>query len=278
MSELNGEQYDDVGSTGEPAVETAKDRAEDGSAGGPLASSSEKAHDLAGIEFTDPTEVLLELARRGELDPWDIDIAKITAQFLKYVDSLERQDLRIPARTLLYASILLRMKSDAMEEPDEQEDEAEEPLEEPAPQEDSYQLPRPPVRRRTKRPVTLDELISELKKAEMVGRRRAVRVSWPQPSEDEILDLSHEEGIEDRIRMLAPVVDDLLGAHERVGFVELQGDRVMNYISLLFMSHRKEIWLEQEEMWGELYLKKYPEDGGFAEMEGAEDSILPPTS
>ena len=40
-------------------------------------------------------------------------------------------------------------------------------------------LPRPPVRRHTKRPVTLDELILELKKAEMVGRRKAMRDRWP---------------------------------------------------------------------------------------------------
>jgi segregation and condensation protein A len=39
--------------------------------------------------------------------PLDVDIASTTEKFLKYIDSLERRDLRIPARTLLYASILL---------------------------------------------------------------------------------------------------------------------------------------------------------------------------
>ena len=67
------------------------------------------------LEFGEPAEVLVELAKRGEMDPWDIDIAKATEKFLQYIDSLERRDLRIPARTLLYASILLRMKSDSME-------------------------------------------------------------------------------------------------------------------------------------------------------------------
>ena len=67
------------------------------------------------FEFGEPAEVLVELAKRGEIDPWDIDIAKATEKFLQYIDSLEKRDLRIPARTLLYASILLRMKSDSME-------------------------------------------------------------------------------------------------------------------------------------------------------------------
>lgn len=206
------------------------------------------------FEFNDPAEVLVELARRGELDPWDIDIAKTTERFLEFIDSLERRDLRIPARTLLYASILLRMKSDSMEEQDEEE-ELEEELEivEPEP---AVQLPKPPVRRRTRRPVTLDELISELKKAEMVGRRKAMRERWQDEETDEILDLSHEEGIEDRIRTLVPIIDELFEVKDRVEFKEIEGDSVLNYVAVLFMAHRKELWLEQAEMWGDLYLKR----------------------
>ena len=59
--------------------------------------------------------MLVELAKKGEIDPWDIDIARTTQRFLEYIDSLEKKDLRIPARTLLYAAMLLRMKSDFIE-------------------------------------------------------------------------------------------------------------------------------------------------------------------
>ena len=79
------------------------------------------------FEFGEPAEVLVELARRGDIDPWDIDIARTTEKFLQYIDSLEKRDLRIPARTLLYASILLRMKSDSMEGQKEVADEEPEP-------------------------------------------------------------------------------------------------------------------------------------------------------
>ena len=83
------------------------------------------------FEFGEPAEVLVELARRGDIDPWDIDIARTTEKFLQYIDSLEKRDLRIPARTLLYASILLRMKSDSMEgQKDVADEEAEPELEE----------------------------------------------------------------------------------------------------------------------------------------------------
>lgn len=118
----------------------------------------------------------MELARRGISIPGILILPGPQRSFCS-TSTPWRRDLRIPAGTLLYASILLRMKSDSMEGQKEVADE--EPglnwrrwgrrsgkrrgREHPSP---------PPVRRRTKRPVTLEELISELKKAEMVGRRK----------------------------------------------------------------------------------------------------------
>ena len=219
------------------------------------------------VEFVlgEPAEVLVDLARRGEIDPWDIDIALATEKFLQYIDSLERRDLRIPARTLLYASILLRLKSDQMEgqEDEEGEVEPEEIEEDPQNREDiPDQLPRPPLRRHTKRPVTLDELISELKKAEVVGRRKAMRERWPLLEEKKILDPSHEEGIEERIKALGPILDDMFTEKTRLTFQEINirdgaaQEGVTNYISLLFMAQRRTVWLEQEEIFGELFVSR----------------------
>ena len=213
------------------------------------------------FEFGEPAEVLVELARRGDIDPWDIDIAKATEKFLQYIDSLEKRDLRIPARTLLYASILLRLKSDSMEEQKEEEPEPE--LEEPAEDEEVIEenLPLPPIRRHSKRPVTLDELISELKKAEMVGRRKAMRERWP-TTEETVLDLSHDEGIEDRIRALGPILDDMFMETPTVTFREINRrhgeaeDGVTDYVSLLFMAQRKQVCLEQPEIFGELFVSR----------------------
>jgi len=214
------------------------------------------------FEFGEPAEVLVELAKRGEIDPWDIDIAVATEKFLQYIDSLEKRDLRIPARTLLYASILLRLKSDTMEEQKEEEPEPEVEEIEAEAEEIEDQLPRPPVRRHTKRPVTLDELISELKKAEMVGRRKAMREKWPE-AEEKVLDLSHDEGIEDRILALGPILDDMFMDKPTITFQDINSknskteDGVTNYVSLLFMAQRKQVWLEQEEIFGELFISRH---------------------
>jgi len=219
------------------------------------------------FELGEPAEVLVDLARRGEIDPWDIDIALATDKFLQYIDSLERRDLRIPARTLLYASILLRLKSDQMEGQEEEEVEPEEIEEAPQQREDILdQLPRPPLRRHTKRPVTLDELISELKKAEVVGRRKAMRERWPLLVEKKILDPSHDESIEERIIALGPILDDMFLEKTTLTFQEISirngvtQEGVANYISLLFMAQRRAVWLEQEEIFGELFVKRHPEE------------------
>lgn len=222
-------------------------------------SSKDSPERMKDLEL-EPTEVLVELARRGDIDPWDIDIARATEKFLHYMDSLERRDLRIPARTLLYASILLRMKSDSMEGASEvllPEAELEEVLVE-ADLEIAPQLPEPPVRRQTKRPVTLQELISELKKAEMVGRRKAMRERWVSPVE-KALDLSHEEGIEERIKVLGPILDDMFTSSQSVPLADIkEGDAVGNYISLLFMAQRRQVWLEQPEFFGDLFIRRHP--------------------
>ena len=216
------------------------------------------------FELGEPAEVLVDLARRGEIDPWDIDIALATEKFLQYIDSLESRDLRIPARTLLYASILLRLKSDQMEGQEEEEEIEPEEIEEAAPQREDVldQLPRPPLRRHTKRPVTLDELISELKKAEVVGRRKAMRERWPLLAEEKILDPSHEEGIEERIKALGPILDEMFTEKTLLTFQEINirdgaaQEGVTNYISLLFMAQRRTVWLEQEEIFGELFVRR----------------------
>jgi|WetSurMetagenome_2_1015567.scaffolds.fasta_scaffold01428_10 segregation and condensation protein A len=226
--------------------------------------SDSKSEDIPEFEFGEPAEVLVELARSGEIDPWDIDIAKATEKFLHYIDALEKRDLRIPARTLLYASILLRMKSDSMEEQKEEETEPEvEEIADDQEEEIEENLPRPPVRRQTKRPVTLDELISELKKAEMVGRRKAMRERWP-VAEEKTLDVSHDEGIEDRIKALGPILDDMFMDSKTVTFKDINSknskteDGVTNYVSLLFMAQRKQVWLEQEEIYGDLFVSRHP--------------------
>ena len=127
-----------------------------------------------GEEEIEPVEVLVQLAEEGEIDPWDIDIVEVTDKFL---DRLDEADLQTSGRALFYASVLLRMKSDAMLE-DDDPDEEPEPWEqamaadEEMAEADPFATLEQEMDRRLERkrargtPQTLDELVRDLREAE----------------------------------------------------------------------------------------------------------------
>ncbi len=224
------------------------------------------------LEFSDdvmnePVEILVNLAKSGEIDPWDIDIVSVTDKFLARIEDIQIMDLRISGRTLLYASILLRMKSNwvDMGEPEEDDifDDGMDFFEV-----DDYPVPKLPVRRIATRPVTLQELIAELKKAERVEHRKKEKKLLRKLEEkvavttDEVLGIAHEEDILGRVSRLNLVLDSVFQEHESVVFSELIGENrsenIMTYISLLFLATEKKIWLQQNELFGELFI--YPSD------------------
>lgn len=216
--------------------------------------------------YEEPVEILVKLAQEGEIDPWNIDIVEVTDKFLQHIEQMERLDLRISGRTLLYAAILLRMKSNILvEAPSEEIDSWVDDFEFLDVEE--YPIPKPPVRRHSNRPVTLNELIVELEKAEVVEQRRAIRKhtrevkEFTRPTTEQVLGIAHEEDIEGNIRKMRETLKLSLKDKNYITLSELiDGDRhnkLMTYISLLFLANMKEIWLEQKEIFGELYIK-YP--------------------
>ena len=211
----------------------------------------------------EPIEILVNLAKNGEIDPWNINIVELTDKFLKRVDELEKMDLRVSGRTLLYASILLRMKSNALvevEEPPEEIDQESDNFEI-----SDYPVPSMPLRRYSKRPVTLEELLTELKKAEAFEKKRLNRVENKKQeiraTLEDVLSVAHEEDIESRIVKMRSILNELLEKQKSIRFSELSSplDRtgmVMAYLAILFLATKKEIWIEQEEFFGELFISR----------------------
>lgn len=234
--------------------------------------------ELSDDVVSEPVEMLVNLANGGDIDPWDIDIVDITDKFLDKIEQMKLMDLRISARTLLYASILLRMKSTGIIQEEEEDEVDEEPdsmeLEDEIEFSDveDYPVPKLPVRRNSKRPVTLNELVTELKKAEKVESRRKERKyskkdenskQKENESTNDVLDIAHEEDITGRAENLNNKLEELLKSRDYVLFSEIvNGDRsekVMTYISLLFLATDRKINLNQEELFGELYI--HPGEG-----------------
>ena len=64
------------------------------------------------VVLDQPFQILLGLVQEHKIDPWDVDIEKLAEVFIKRIKEIEELDLRVSGRTVLSASVLLRMKSD----------------------------------------------------------------------------------------------------------------------------------------------------------------------
>ena len=64
-----------------------------------------------GTIYEGPLDLLLDLIRKQDIDIYDIPIAKITAQYLAYVEKLRHLDVNIAADFIYMAAVLIHIKS-----------------------------------------------------------------------------------------------------------------------------------------------------------------------
>jgi segregation and condensation protein A len=64
-----------------------------------------------GQVYDGPLDLLLDLIRKQDIDIYDIPIAKITAQFLVYVEQLKQTDIDAAGDFIYTASLLIHIKS-----------------------------------------------------------------------------------------------------------------------------------------------------------------------
>ncbi|SDX60799.1 segregation/condensation protein A [Halobellus clavatus] len=253
----------------------------------------------------EPVELLVQLAEEGEIDPWDVDLVEATDAFL---DRLDETDLRTSGRALFYAAVLLRMKSDALLESDDEEDDELEPWEEAlerggsapiaggddgaaGPGFDPVDALEAEMDRRLERkqargsPETLDELVRELREAERESwwkRRREYDTSSTsrsdrggtqtldyrsadefrgadEPTAADVTETAHSEDIETSIESVrAAVTVHYDNGREEVLFAEIDdaaATPVTTYLALLFLSHRGELHLQQDDLFGDLWIR-----------------------
>jgi len=235
--------------------------------------------DLPLVE--DPVEILVGMAERGEIDPWNINILEVTDRFLNELERCRQLNLRVSGRTLFYASTLLRMKSEHLADaPDEEGGGGDEdagfgddfdlsldsefgyegrlgPIEQ-LEREIQRRLDRKNLRRS---PVTLFELIIELKNIEKEERRRRRLPPADSflPDADDIVNIAHDEGYQDSAsKILEECLSVTSGENEMTlaGICqELGWDIPEVYIPLLFLALDGRCSLRQEEFFGDIYVQ-----------------------
>ena len=66
---------------------------------------------MVGTLYDGPLDLLLDLIRKQDIDIYDIPIAKITAQFLGYVEHLKESDVDLAGEFIYTAALLIHIKS-----------------------------------------------------------------------------------------------------------------------------------------------------------------------
>jgi segregation and condensation protein A len=204
------------------------------------------------IVGSDWQEVLSTIVIEEGLNPENLDISKLAELFMVYLQRLKEFDFRIPARFILIASILLRMKCEILlEEQEEKEIKTEE-----IPQLNLEDVPEllKPIERRPTRKVTLNELVTALNKAfDFKERKESKKLRMRRAVETLI---EPEEDIEVKIESVMKTIlshgtfmkfSDIVPVWEKKEIVEI-------FLPLLYLSTRGKIEMTQEEFFKEIFL------------------------
>ncbi len=240
------------------------------------------------IEEHDGIEILVQMAKQGKIDPWNIDIADIADKYMIHLAESKLNNLRNSSRALFFLAVLLKLKSNVLVGLDPMEFEVHEQTSddfdnELPPEDDMYYQDYPDnvipiediIQRRTSvklnrnRIVTLKDLIRQLEFYEELDKKQAVKNSlerakrrvhsYKNMSSDDIINLAQEEYIESGVKILH---ENLIKIFEKEEKVELNTltllglDKITAYVSLLFLTAESDFELEQKEFYSDLYVKK----------------------
>ena len=249
----------------------------------------------------DGIEILVQMAKQGKLNPWSLDIVDVTDKYLAQLFEMKSQNLRLTGRTLLFAAILLKLKSnilanveitdfDNMGEDEfgefdhlELDDDFQADYEDELPTNNVISLDevlqrRTSVRLNRSRVVTLKDLIRQLEFYEMIDKKQSMKNAherakrrvrnYANLSADDIVNLAHDEYIDKGVQTLKANLEQILFNAKRVELTELTllgMDKISAYISLLFLSANSDYELTQDEFYGELYVVKSTLSENFEE-------------
>jgi segregation and condensation protein A len=258
-------------------------------------------------------EILIDMAAKNEIDPKNIDIIDVTDRFLKAISAVPKENLRQSGKIIFQASVLLRMKAEALlaqkvEEEFVGDDYVDFDIDgSPLIYDSNHQIiarqitladleralvRQTKVRQMRHRRVTLEQLIEALREAERLEQARGDRKVKPRIAidgynemrdMDDILDLAHDEDIEDVISRIERLLTDLLAADDLLPLLRIieslggHGDWVDAFLAVLFLSNAGKISLQQEQFYGPLFIMR-PTEGAPLVIPAAGPDSGPPLS
>jgi len=206
---------------------------------------------------------LVDLVKEEKINPWDIDITILTGRYLERISAMARLDFRIPAKALITSAVLLKLKSEKLFFEEKEKIEREARTVADALEIDINSVPDlHPVRRIVERKITIVELVDALRSAFEVEKRKLMRRKNLRQIGVKITTANIEEVMRD----LRVIFDDLFSARERVFFSEILRYKKFEiaFLAVLQMANNSELDLIQEEWNGPIEIRR------------AEPALLPP--
>ena len=202
------------------------------------------------ISGSDFQTVLKEIIIEEGLDPWNIDIVKLSDSLLKYLSQLEEINFRIPARFILVASILLRLKSETLVSKEEEDFENRETIDI-----EGLDILEPPVERIPLRNITFEELTKALEKViEKEEKKRITRLNKEKKIEElrKVVEIEIEDYIEKVFKELIKIT--------KTTFYELTKNKenleiARYFIALLHLANQQKIKIRQENLFDDFHIE-----------------------
>lgn len=220
--------------------------------------------------------LLIDLAERGEIDPWDVQVIDVIDRFLSRLIVSDRRDLYDSGQAMLYASMLVLLKANSLSDIQTAYEQADpnDDMEELGSEvvSDSLRLPTdfdkrlrrlpvalPPKARR----ITLEELIAQIEAiAEIVDRKTSKPAKRQMQGKvarraamKAIAQLAHKENLSEMVAEIERYF--LLHPHQEMeisSLAEVFNDRVGVFWGLLLMASQSKVDLFQSDFYGKIQI------------------------
>ncbi len=215
-------------------------------------------------------QILYDLVRTEQMDPWDVNITMLTQKYIDVIRKMQELNLRVSGKILLAAAFLLKIKSSHLVDHDiaqldnlihSTEDLDEEVMEIAADGtrrvKEKYQLiPRNPQPRNRK--VSIADLVEALQRA-MTTKKKILARQRPVPFMVPARKMDIVEVIKDLYHKIAYYTQK--NGQEQLAFSDLlpskagKQEKVHAFIPLLHLEHEQRIETTQEKHFEEIWVK-----------------------
>lgn len=219
-------------------------------------------------------DVLLDLVKTNQMDPWDIDVSQLSHQYILKVKELKEMDFRLSGKMVLAAALLIKLKSqrlvgsDLMNFDRMLSDSQEEYYDDDVMDDESYVRPTnaphemilyPKTPQPRTRKVSIYDLVDALQKALEVKKRRLIR---PKAVYNTIHEAPAKKvDISKLITEMFTQIKNYYGAATKgskllfSSLVPTDGskeDKVLTFMPVLYLTNQGRVDLEQDEHFGEI--------------------------